>query len=101
MQASFTLCGTSKSGWPIERLIGSFIFAARSNTLRMPLVSKLLVRSAIQDEDMSERPGERVLETGHCDDSRRTPVGPFAARGLAPLARSRLTPLVLPSAGIP
>jgi len=25
-----------KSGCPIERLIGSFIFAARSNTLRMP-----------------------------------------------------------------
>src|SRR5207237_2962103 len=46
MQASFTGSGTSKSGWPIEKLIGSFIFAARSKTLRMPLESKARVRSA-------------------------------------------------------
>src|SRR3954469_14693863 len=46
MQASLIESGTSKSGWPIEKLIGSFIFAARSKTLRMPLESKALVRSA-------------------------------------------------------
>ena len=33
------ISGTSKSGRPIERLIGSFIFAARSKTLRMPEAS--------------------------------------------------------------
>ena len=41
--------GTGKSGWPIERLIGSGIEAAMSNTLRMPELSKCLVRSAIQE----------------------------------------------------
>src|ERR1043165_9692461 len=46
MQASLIWSGTSKSGWPIEKLIGSFIFAARSKTLRMPLESKARVRSA-------------------------------------------------------
>src|SRR5215471_15184307 len=46
MQASLIVSGTSKSGCPIEKLIGSFIFAARSKTLRMPLESKALVRSA-------------------------------------------------------
>ena len=39
MAASFAGSGTSKSGSPIDRLIGSFIFAARSKTLRMPEAS--------------------------------------------------------------
>ncbi len=42
------LIGTGKSGCPIDKLIGFFIVAARSNTLRMPELSKYLVRSAIQ-----------------------------------------------------
>src|SRR3954468_3149441 len=37
--ACLATSGTSKSGRPIERLIGSFIFAARSKTLRMPEAS--------------------------------------------------------------
>jgi len=45
----FDRLGTSKSGWPIEKLIGSFILAARSKTLRMPLESKARVRSARTD----------------------------------------------------
>src|SRR5262245_35411116 len=49
MQASLIGWGTSKSGCPIEKLIGSFILAARSKTLRMPLESKALVRSARRD----------------------------------------------------
>ena len=42
--ADLTISGTSKSGSPIERLIGSFIFAARSNTLRMPEASTAWAR---------------------------------------------------------
>src|SRR5688500_15827500 len=39
------MSGTSKSGRPIEKLIGSFIFAARSKTLRMPEASTPLERA--------------------------------------------------------
>ena len=37
--ARFSSSGTGKSGWPIERLIGSLRCAARSKTLRIPLAS--------------------------------------------------------------
>src|SRR5690348_9789917 len=40
--------GTSKWGWPIERLIGSLTFAARSKTRRMPLASMERARSLIR-----------------------------------------------------
>ncbi len=39
---------TSKSGRPIERLIGSFIVLAMSNALRIPETSICFIRSAIQ-----------------------------------------------------
>src|SRR5258708_6035718 len=42
--ASLMASGTSKSGRPIDRLIGSFIFAARSKTLRMPEASTPIAR---------------------------------------------------------
>ena len=41
-------CGTSKSGWPIDKLIGFFSLAANSKTFRIPLESKASVRCAIQ-----------------------------------------------------
>ena len=46
--ASLTGPGTSKSGRPIERLIGSFIDFAMSNALRMPEASMCFILSAIQ-----------------------------------------------------
>src|SRR3954463_15866240 len=46
--AALTGPATSKSGRPIERLIGSFIDFAMSNALRMPEASIDLIRSAIQ-----------------------------------------------------
>src|SRR6187431_87590 len=46
--ASLIASGTGKSGWPIERLIGFAILAARSKTLRMPELSNFEVRSASQ-----------------------------------------------------
>src|SRR5262249_41130258 len=46
--AAFTGPGTSKSGCPIERLIGCFRVRARSNTLRMPDDSMCRIRPAIQ-----------------------------------------------------
>ena len=39
----------SKCGCPMLKLTGFFIFAARSNTLRIPEASILCIRSAIQD----------------------------------------------------
>ena len=41
--------GTSKSGWPIERLIGFLSEAANSKTFRIPLESNAKVRFAIQE----------------------------------------------------
>ena len=46
--AALTGSATSKSGRPIERLIGSFIVLAMSNALRMPEASICFIRSAIQ-----------------------------------------------------
>jgi len=43
-----TAAGTSKSGWPIDRLMGFSSLAARSNTLRMPEASMLSRRSAMR-----------------------------------------------------
>src|SRR6478672_2144256 len=63
--ASLATSGTSKSGWPIEKLIGSFIFAARSKTLRMPLESKARVRSARRDMGTEEGTGDREEGTGN------------------------------------
>ena len=57
MAASLMASGTGKSGWPIERLIGFFILAARSNTLRMPELSNCAVRSASQGWDMGDAGG--------------------------------------------
>ena len=47
-QARLSGAGTAKSGWPIDRLIGFFILAARSKTLRMPELSNCAVRWASQ-----------------------------------------------------
>jgi hypothetical protein len=41
--------GTSKSGCPIDKLIGFFIVEAISSTLRIPLESKARERSDTQD----------------------------------------------------
>src|SRR5205823_8932834 len=45
--ADLAISGTSKSGRPIDRLIGSFILAARSKTLRMPEASTPWARAEI------------------------------------------------------
>src|SRR5947207_443342 len=50
--ASLTGSGTSKSGWPMLRLIGSGMLRASSNTLRMPDDSMKRILSAIQWVDM-------------------------------------------------
>src|SRR3954463_13979664 len=55
--AALTGPATSKSGRPIERLIGSFIDLAMSNALRMPEASIDLIRSAIQASFTSRAPG--------------------------------------------
>src|SRR5258708_6579990 len=60
MAAFLAISGTSKSGRPIERLIGSFIFAARSKTLRMPDASTAKARS--ETKSVIER--IRVMEKG-------------------------------------
>ena len=72
--AAFTGSGTSKSGSPIDRLIGSFIVLAISNALRMPEASMCCIRSAIQESFTvrfaqgcqwpvaSGRPGESLHE---------------------------------------
>ena len=57
LAAALTGSGTSKSGRPMLRLIGSFRLRARSNTLRMPDASMLRIRSAIQ--------AARVTAGGH------------------------------------
>ncbi len=49
MAAALAGSGTSKSGRPIDRLIGSFIDLAMSNALRMPEASMCFIRSAIQE----------------------------------------------------
>src|SRR5271163_542839 len=46
MAASLSAGATSKSGWPIERLIGSLRLRARSKILRMPLESMRPTRAA-------------------------------------------------------
>ena len=48
MAAALTGSGTSKSGRPIERLIGSFIDLDMSNALRIPEASIYFILSAIQ-----------------------------------------------------
>ena len=48
MAAALTGPGTSKSGSPIERLIGSFIDLDMSNALRIPEASMCFILSAIQ-----------------------------------------------------
>ena len=53
MAAAFTEPATSKSGRPIDRLIGSFIARAISKALRMPEASMCCIRSAIQASFMS------------------------------------------------
>src|SRR6478672_11934660 len=46
--AALTGSGTSKSGWPMLRLTGSFRLRPRSKTRRMPEASMLRIRSATQ-----------------------------------------------------
>src|SRR5580765_1486064 len=62
MAASLAISGTSKSGRPIEKLIGSFILAARSKTLRMPEAStawaRWEVKSRMKPEAASQKPEE-------------------------------------------
>src|SRR5581483_11181884 len=58
--ASLMGSGTSKSGRPIDRLIGSFIFAARSKTLRMPDASTACARREIMIH------GKCKMEKGKC-----------------------------------
>src|SRR3954468_21699988 len=55
--AALTGPATSKSGRPIERLIGSFIDFDMSNALRIPEASIWLIRSAIQASFTSRAPG--------------------------------------------
>src|SRR3954471_13791252 len=55
--AALTGPATSKSGRPIERLIGSFIDFDMSNALRIPEASILLIRSAIQASFTVRAPG--------------------------------------------
>src|SRR6185437_1197518 len=54
MAAVLAISGTSKSGSPIDRLIGSFIFAARSKTLRMPEASTPSARRETYSEGLRE-----------------------------------------------
>src|SRR3954467_11193172 len=62
MAASLIASGTAKSGCPIDRLIGFAIFAARSNTLRMPELSNFAVRSANQGcADIKTTVGRTIL----------------------------------------
>src|SRR4051812_39214994 len=63
MAAALTGSATSKSGRPIDRLIGSVIALAMSKALRMPEASMCLIRSAIQASFIGRlrRPGEAAL----------------------------------------
>src|SRR3954447_1757188 len=60
--AAFTGSATSKSGRPIDRLIGSFIALAMSNALRMPEASMWLIRSAIQASFIGRSGGRRSTQ---------------------------------------
>jgi hypothetical protein len=53
MAARLAGSGTSKSGRPIERLIGSFIALDMSNALRMPEASMDLILWASHDSFIS------------------------------------------------
>src|SRR5689334_11119988 len=74
--ASLIASGTAKSGCPIERLIGFFILAARSNTLRMPELSNFAVRSANQGCDVIEMKNPET-ENGRWPPSFQRPGGGF------------------------
>src|SRR5579884_177429 len=70
MAASLATSGTSKSGSPIDRLIGSFIFAARSKTLRMPEASTPSARCEMYSE--AERMDEQCEARRHeVEETRR------------------------------
>src|SRR5665213_1618966 len=87
--ASLAASGTSKSGRPIEKLIGSFILAARSKTLRMPEASTPKARREMYDS--SER--IKIIRAGcpvdpefrnpkpETRNRRVNPGGPYAGRG--------------------
>src|SRR3954469_14336355 len=64
MAASLAASGTSKSGSPIERLIGSFIFAARSKTLRMPEASTARARDETESAGGGGLGGSGAGEVG-------------------------------------
>src|SRR5436190_24349133 len=87
MAAFFASSGTSKSGSPIERLIGSFIEAARSKTLRMPEASTALARR----ETKEERSRMRALLIREGDETMRRVKRENVKRDKAGRARSRFT----------
>src|SRR5688572_12459147 len=69
MAAALTGSGTSKSGRPIERLIGSLSLAARSKTFRMPEASTPSARFEMKS------PVERMgfgFDRQYAEGSRRT-----------------------------
>src|SRR5436190_15565357 len=78
--------GTSKSGRPIEKLIGSFILAARSKTLRMPEASTPRARAETKSAGLRMGP----MSADHFFFGAALAAGaaaPFApAAGAAPLA---------------
>ena len=57
---SLIFSGTPKSGWPMERLMGSLSLAARSKTLRMPDASISKARRAMKRGDVS---GVELMKT--------------------------------------
>ena len=87
MAAVLAIGGTSKSGSPIDRLIGSFIFAARSKTLRMPEASTANARR----EMYSQASGIARPRARSCDiisfwrrERRRRPAPRLWRRGPRP-----------------
>src|SRR5258708_31055235 len=72
--AALTGSATSKSGRPIERLIGSFIDFDMSNALRIPEASIWLIRSAIQASFTARAPGSSHRSKGPVNGSGRTIV---------------------------
>src|SRR6476619_6578211 len=94
--ASLATSGTSKSGSPIDRLIGSFIFAARSKSLRIPEASTPCARRELKSEGerirgVAESLNSGVVESGVYSttlppDHTTTYFLPFAGAAAAPAA---------------
>src|SRR2546421_1787264 len=91
MAACLACWGTSKSGRPIDRLIGSFIFAARSKTLRIPEASTPWARAEMYSS------GRRIDAVGQappykCRDSFDEASYFFFAAGAAALPAAGALP---------